>query len=97
MDFPARSVSKSHSPRPVRPDELAPAHLYPRASWYDRNSTYNNYFNNLSTGEWFKFVSRQAAVDHVYVVNASTVLNVRYGYNWFVRAPTRIQTTMASI
>jgi hypothetical protein len=59
--------------------------LYARASWYDRNSNYNNYFNNLSTGEWFKFVSRQAAVDHVYVLNGSTVLNMRYGYNWFVR------------
>jgi hypothetical protein len=59
--------------------------LYARTSWYDRNSNYNNYFNNLSTGEWFKFVSRQAAVDHVYVLNGSTVLNVRYGYNWFVR------------
>jgi hypothetical protein len=59
--------------------------LYARASWYDRNSNYNNYFNNLATGEWFKFVSRQAAVDHVYVLNGSTVLNMRYGYNWFVR------------
>ena len=59
--------------------------LYARTSWYDRNSNYNNYFNNLSTGEWFKFVSRQAAVDHVYVLNGSTVLNLRYGYNWFVR------------
>ncbi len=59
--------------------------LYARTSWYDRNSNYNNYFNNLATGEWFKFVSRQAAVDHVYVLNGSTVLNLRYGYNWFVR------------
>jgi hypothetical protein len=59
--------------------------LYARASWYDRNSDYNNYFGNLSTGEEFKFISRQAAVDHVYVVNNSTVVNLRYGYNWFVR------------
>jgi hypothetical protein len=59
--------------------------LYGRFSWYDRNSNYNNYFNNLATGEWFKFISRQAAVDHVYVFNGSTVLNLRYGYNWFVR------------
>ena len=59
--------------------------LYGRFSWYDRNSNYNNYFNNLSTGEWFKFISRQAALDHVYVFNASTVLNLRYGYNCFVR------------
>ena len=59
--------------------------MYGRFSWYDRNSNYNNYFNNLSTGEWFKFVSRQFALDHVYVVTPSTVLNFRYGYNWFVR------------
>jgi len=59
--------------------------MYGRFSWYDRNSNYNNYFDNLSTGEWFKFVSRQAAVDHVYALNNSTVLNMRYGYNWFVR------------
>jgi hypothetical protein len=59
--------------------------LFGRVSWYDRNSNYNNYFDNLSTGEWFKFVSRQAAFDHVYTINATTVLNVRYGYNWFVR------------
>src|SRR5687767_11575197 len=56
-----------------------------RVSWYDRNSNYNNYFDNLATGEWFKFISRQAAFDHVYVLNGTTVLNLRYGYNWFVR------------
>ena len=59
--------------------------MYGRVSWYDRNSNYNNYFGNLSTGEWFKFVSRQVALDHVYVLTPSTVLNFRYGYNWFVR------------
>jgi hypothetical protein len=59
--------------------------VFGRVSWYDRNSNYNNYFGNLSTGEWFKFVSRQAAFDHVYVVSPSMVLNMRYGYNWFVR------------
>jgi hypothetical protein len=59
--------------------------MYGRVSWYDRNSNYNNYFQNLSTGEWFKFVSRQVAVDHVYALTNSTVLNLRYGYNWFVR------------
>ncbi len=59
--------------------------MFGRVSWYDRNSNYNNYFDNLSTGEWFKFVSRQAAFDHVYTLNATTVLNFRYGYNWFVR------------
>lgn len=59
--------------------------MYGRVSWYDRNSNYNNYFGNLSTGEYFKFISRQVALDHVYVMTPSTVLNFRYGYNWFVR------------
>jgi Carboxypeptidase regulatory-like domain/TonB dependent receptor-like, beta-barrel len=58
---------------------------YGRYSWYNRNSNYNNYFNNLATGEWFKFISRQTAFDDVYVINPTTVFNVRYGYNWFVR------------
>ena len=44
--------------------------MYGRVSWYDRNSNYNNYFNNLATGEWFKFVSRQVALDHVYALDA---------------------------
>jgi hypothetical protein len=59
--------------------------IYGRFSWYDRNSNYNNYFDNLSTGEWFKFISRQFAFDHVYVLDSTTVLNLRYGYNYFVR------------
>ena len=44
--------------------------MYGRVSWYDRNSNYNNYFDNLSTGECFKFISRQVALDHVYMINA---------------------------
>ncbi len=59
--------------------------IYGRFSWYDRNSNYNNYFDNLSTGDWFKFISRQFAFDHVYLLDSTTVLNVRYGYNHFVR------------
>jgi hypothetical protein len=62
--------------------------VFGRVSWYDRNSNYNNYFGNLATGEWFKFISRQAAFDHVYVISPSMVLNMRYGYNWFVRGTT---------
>ena len=36
--------------------------VFGRVSWYDRNSNYNNYFGNLSTGEWFKFVSTAGRV-----------------------------------
>lgn len=59
--------------------------IFGRASWYDRNSTYNNYFHNLATGTLFQFLSRQGALDDVYTFNATTVLNVRYGYNRFIR------------
>ena len=71
----------------IRVDHVATdrQRIYGRYSWYDRNSNYNNYFNNLSTGEWFQFISRQAAFDHVWVMNSSTVMNLRYGFNRFVR------------
>jgi hypothetical protein len=59
--------------------------IFGRASWYDRNSTYNNYFQNLATGTFFQFLSRQGALDEVYTFNPTTVLNVRYGYNRFIR------------
>lgn len=59
--------------------------MFARVSWYDRNSDYNNYFNNLATGEWFLFSSRAGVLDHVYALNATTVLNMRYGYNRFIR------------
>lgn len=59
--------------------------LFARLSWYDRVSNYNNYFNNLVTGESFIFSSRSGTMDHVWTMNPSTVLNLRYGYNRFVR------------
>lgn len=59
--------------------------LFGRVSWYDRESDYNNYFDNLATGDVFAFYSRQAALDHVFTLNSNTVLNVRYGYDRFIR------------
>lgn len=59
--------------------------MFARVSWYDRDSDYNNYFNNDATGEWFLFSSRAGVLDHVYALNATTVLNLRYGYNRFIR------------
>lgn len=60
--------------------------IFGRASWYNRASDYNNYFNNLATGELFFFKSRQGAVDEVWTINPRTFLNLRYGYNRFIRA-----------
>jgi hypothetical protein len=59
--------------------------VYARYSFYKRDSNYNNYLHSIATGEWFKFFSNNATFDDVYVINPTTVLNVRYGYNRFVR------------
>ncbi len=60
--------------------------VFARTSIYRRDSTYNNYFDNLATGSQFQFLSRSAVLDDVYTVSPTTVLNFRYGYNRFVRA-----------
>jgi len=59
--------------------------IFVRASVYRRDSDYNNYFDNLSTGTLFQFLSRSFVADDVYTLNATTILNVRYGYNRFIR------------
>jgi hypothetical protein len=59
--------------------------LFVRGSVYRRDSTYNNYFDNLATGSLFQFLSRAAVIDDVYTLSPTTVLNLRYGYNRFIR------------
>ncbi|MCI0661095.1 MAG: TonB-dependent receptor [Acidobacteria bacterium] len=59
--------------------------IFARGSYYDRDSFYNDYFNNIATGTNFKFFSRQGVIDDVYFFNPTTILNLRYGYNRFVR------------
>jgi outer membrane receptor protein involved in Fe transport len=59
--------------------------LFVRFSFYKRDSNYNNYLGSIATGEFFKFISRQATLDDVVTLSPTMVLNVRYGYNRFVR------------
>lgn len=84
---PSLPESIKYATNTIRIDHVATGRqrVYGRVSWYDRNSNYNNYFNNLATGEYFQFISRQAAFDHVYVLDSTTVMNMRYGFNRFVR------------
>src|SRR5882672_2424533 len=60
--------------------------VFARGSWYKRDSFYNDYFHSIATGTSFQFLSRQGVLDDVYTFNSTTVLNVRYGYNRFIRA-----------
>ena len=59
--------------------------VFGRASWYNRDSDYNNYYRNLATGQEFLFESRQGALDHVWLLSPTIVVNSRYGYNRFIR------------
>ena len=59
--------------------------FFVRGSWYDRDSHYNDYLASEATGVNFRFNSRQAVFDDVHTFNPTTVLNVRYGYNRFIR------------
>ena len=56
-----------------------------RYSQYNRNSTYNNYFDNPFVGTQFWFYSKTAMIDHVITLSPTMVLNTRYSYNRFIR------------
>lgn len=61
-------------------------HLFVRGSYYDRSSFYNRYTDNpYASGVNFVFAARQGVIDDVHTFNSSTFLNVRYGYNRFIR------------
>ncbi|MGH9883088.1 MAG: TonB-dependent receptor domain-containing protein [Pyrinomonadaceae bacterium] len=60
--------------------------LFVRGSWYDRFSVYNDYTGTPYAGVNFIFAARQGVIDDVHTFNPTTVLNVRYGYNRFIRA-----------
>ncbi len=59
--------------------------IFSRVNVYKRDSHYNTWFHNLTTGQWFQFLSRGAAFDDVYSFSPTFVMNVRYGYNRFIR------------
>jgi hypothetical protein len=60
--------------------------VFGRYSAYNRKSSYNNYTDSIYVGDRFIFISKQAVVDEVHTFNANTVLNLRYGFNRFIRA-----------
>ena len=59
--------------------------LFVRGSWYDRKSVYNDYTATAYSGVNFLFIARQGVIDDVHTFNPTTILNVRYGYNRFIR------------
>jgi hypothetical protein len=59
--------------------------IFVRLNAYNRDSQYNDWFQTAATGERLQYVSRAGAVDEVYTLSPNSILNVRYGYNRFVR------------
>jgi hypothetical protein len=60
--------------------------IFVRGSLYTRNSTYGNYLANpLLTQGAFAFFARSGVIDDVYTINPTTVVNIKYGYNRFIR------------
>jgi len=60
-------------------------HLFVRGSWYYRNGLYNRYTDSPYDGQAFAFQSRGGVIDDVHTFNSTTFLNVKYGYNRFIR------------
>jgi hypothetical protein len=58
---------------------------YVRYSWYNRSSFYNNYTGTPYVGVNFIFIAKQAVADLVHTFNSTTVLDMKYGYNRFIR------------
>jgi hypothetical protein len=59
--------------------------IFSRVNVYKSDMKYNDWFKNVSTGRLFNFLSRGAAFDDVYSFSPTLVMNLRYGYNRYVR------------
>ena len=59
--------------------------LFGRFIVYKRQSHYFDHFNSAASGEWFQFLSRGAMIDDVQTFSPSFVMNLRIGFNRFVR------------
>ena len=68
--------------------------FFVRYSAYQRDSTYNNYFNNAFVGTQFYFYSKAAAFDHIYTLSPTLLLNTRYSYNRFIRGSDQPQSAI---
>jgi hypothetical protein len=59
--------------------------FFGRYSQYTRDGSYNNYTGTSYIGDRFGFRAKQTVLDEVHIFNGSTILNVGYGFNRFIR------------
>jgi hypothetical protein len=60
--------------------------IFVRGAVYKRDSSYFDWFGNAATGEFFQFLSRSVSLDDVYTFTPTFFMNLRYGFNRFVRS-----------
>ena len=87
-DSKLTEVTKPYNNWTFRVDHQVTAnnHLFVRGSWYDRESFYDRYTDSPYIGTHFTFASRGGVIDDVQTFNSTTFLNIKYGYNRFIRA-----------
>ncbi len=68
--------------------------FFVRYSQYNRDSTYNNYFDNAFVGTQLYFYSKTAAIDHIATLSPTLILNTRYSYNRFIRGSDQPQSAI---
>lgn len=59
--------------------------IFSRVNIYKRVSDLSKWFHNITTGQWFQFLNRGGVFDDVYSFSPTFVMNLRYGYDRFVR------------
>ena len=59
--------------------------MYLRGSGYLRDSDYDDFFGSIATGQFFQFDSKSGALDAVHTFSPTLVMNVRAGYNRYIR------------
>jgi hypothetical protein len=59
--------------------------FFVRASLYDRNSEYDNFFNDVATGVHFAFPARAAVFDDIHNISPTMILDTHYSYSRYIR------------
>ena len=59
--------------------------IFVRGNWYKRDSLSKDYYESIATGQKQDYFARGGSFDDVYTFSPTLVMNLRYGYNRFIR------------
>jgi hypothetical protein len=58
-------------------------HSFVTVRWYHLTQTFDNYFDNISTGQYQERIANAYGFDHVWTLSPSKILDLRYGVTRF--------------